>query len=310
MRRSGRAYRDQTSNHSADRRIAALASRQHGVVSGAQLRAEGLSKHAIQRRLAAGRLHRVRRGVYALGHLALTRRSRALAAVLACGSGALLSHRAAGGLWGFVGGSSALEVTVPGERKPGPDVLVHRSRAIHPDDRAVIEAVPVTSVARTLVDLAEVLSERRLADAVHEAEVLRLFDLRRVEQALARVAGRAGRHALGRVLSAYQDEPPFTRNEAERLFLELCASHRLPAPQVNTLVASYEVDFIWPQARLAVELDGGATHLTRRAFREDRRRDRRLAALGIQVLRVTWADLAGDAATLSAELAAIMARRR
>jgi hypothetical protein len=307
---SSRAYREESSNHSPDRRIAALAGRQHGVVSVPQLRAAGLSKDAIYRRVAAGHLHRLRCGVYALGHLALTGRSRSLAVVLACGPAALLSHRAAGQLWEFVPGDSPIEVTVRHRRKPGPDVIVHRSRIVHPDDRAVVDAVPVTSVARTLVDLAEVFSERRLADAVHEAEVRRLFDLTGVEQALARVPGRPGRHRLRRVLSAYDPQPPFTRNDAEGRFLELCARHSLPAPQANVSVGGCEVDFLWPEARLAVEVDGAAAHHTRRAFHEDRRRDRRLAALGIQVLRVTWRDLAVDAATVASELRWILACRR
>ena len=108
------------------------------------------------------------------------------------------------------------------------------------------------------------LSEQRLADAVHEAEVRRILDVRHVQGALARVAGRRGRHKLRRVLAAYGDGPPMTRNDAERAFLRLCADHALPTPQSNVLVGGFEVDFHWREARLVVELDGGAAHQTQR----------------------------------------------
>jgi very-short-patch-repair endonuclease len=160
----------------------------------------------------------------------------------------------------------------------------------------VVDAIPVTSPARTLVDLAEVLSQQRLADAVHEAEVQRILDVRQVDAVLSRIPGRPGRHKLRRVLAAYGDGPSMTRNGAERAFLRLCADHGLPTPQSNVRVDVFEVDFFWPRARVVLELDGGATHRTRRAFREDRRRDRVLAGRGIQVLRVTWWDLVEDAA--------------
>jgi hypothetical protein len=184
-------------------------------------------------------------------------------------------------------GSPRIEVTAPRGRRPRGGITVHRSRLIHPDDRAVVDCIPVTSVARTLVDLADVLSEPRLADALKEAEVLRLFDLTALEATLGRLPGRRGRHRLGRVLAEYSPEPRFTRTQIERRFLRLCAKHDLPLPDVNLWIAGHEVDFYWPDARLAIETDGAATHLTRRAFHEDRRRDRRLAALGIQVNRVS-----------------------
>jgi very-short-patch-repair endonuclease len=165
-----------------------------------------------------------------------------------------------------------------------------------------VDGLPVTSVARTLVDLADVLNERQLAKAVHEAEVLRLFDLRALEQAQASVPGRKGRHRLARVLAGYRDEPAFTRNDAERAFLELCEQHSLPQPIANAPLHGFEVDFFWPDKALVIELDGAATHLTRKAFEEDRRRDRALAVKGIQVLRVTWRDLNAGADDLAAIL--------
>jgi very-short-patch-repair endonuclease len=303
-------YGAQDGPHSADRAIQALAGRQHGVVSRAQLTAAGLTRRAIERRIEAGWLVRLHRGVYAVGHTALTNRSHLLAAVYACGPDALLSHRAAGALWGLLRPTQPIDVTAPRPRTKQAGIVVHRSRRLDEEDRALRDGIPVTSLARTIVDLADVLPERRLADAVHEAEVLRLFDLEAIERALARVPGRNGRHRLRRVLAAYNDVQPFTRNRAERLVLRMCKEHGLPAPQANTWIGSYEVDFHWPDAGLALELDSAATHHTRRAFHEDRRRDRALAARGIHVVRVTWRDLDGDEAGLARELATILARKR
>jgi very-short-patch-repair endonuclease len=249
------------------------------------------------------------RDVFAVGHTGLTADSHRLAAVLTCGRRALLSHRAAAELWGFVRSSPHYEVTVPRSGKRREGIVLHHSRALEPDDRALVRAIPVTTVARTLVDLAEVLDERRLAGAVHEAEVRRLFDLEAVERVLARVPGRAGRHRLRRVLAAYRPEPRFTRSRAERRLLELCERHGLPKPQTNVWVHGHEVDGYWADVEVVVEVDGGATHLTRRAFREDRARDRWLAAAGLGVVRITWFDF-DDETALARELAQIRQGRR
>jgi very-short-patch-repair endonuclease len=290
-------------------RIAALAGRQHGVASAAQLRDLGLTARSIEARLRVGRLIRLHRGVYAVGHTALTRRSRELAAVFACGPGALLSHRSAAALWGILRtGSPRIEVTARRARKGGRGITLHRSRAIHPDDGAEVEGVPVTSVARTFLDLADVVDARRLARALNEAETLQLFDLSSVQAVLDRANGRHGVGRLRRVLAAYVPQAAFTRSETERRFLRLCREHGLPQPRTNTWIGDQEVDAYWPDARLAIEVDSRTFHSTRQAFEEDRRRDRRLAALGIQVNRVTELDL-DDEAGLAAELRAIRARR-
>jgi very-short-patch-repair endonuclease len=197
-----------------------------------------------------------------------------------------------------------LDVTVPGKRRGQTGLVLHRTRLLHPDDRDLVRRIPVTSVARTLVDLAEVLPEERLAKAVHEAEVQRRFDLNQVQQTLDRLPGRRGRHRLTRVLVAYRPQPNFTRSRAERRFLSLCERYGLPRPQTNLWLGEYEVDAYWDDVRVAVEVDGGDTHLTRRAFQEDRTRDRRLAGSGVRVIRVTWADLQ-DEARLAAELRAV-----
>ncbi len=194
----------------------------------------------------------------------------------------------------------------PDPARSEPGITLHRSRSLTDRDRTLIAAVPVTTVARTLVDLADVLSERRLARAVARAEELRVFDLAALEAVQARVPGRRGRHRLRRVLAAYRPEPHFLRSEAERRLKRLCRDHGLPQPQFNVGVAGFEVDVYWPEARLALEFDGAATHHTRQAFHADRRRDRALAVEGVQTLRVTWPDLA---APLARQVLAILRRR-
>ena len=285
--------------------VGELAGRQHGVVSLAQLRELGVPRHAVDRRLRARRWYPLHRGVYAVGHRALTWRSHLIAAVYACGPGALASHRAAGALHGLVK-SGRIEVTAARGRKPKPGITVHRARSLHDPDRTFIAAVPVTTVARTLVDLADTESEERLAKAVHQAEILRVFDLRALEQAQARAGTRTGRGRLTRVLAAYQPELHLLRSRAERRVRDLCAEAGLPKPQFNISLGGYELDVYWPEARLALEIDGAETHDTTYAFHSDRRRDRALAAQGIQVNRVTWPDLNAD---LTRQLREILARR-
>jgi predicted transcriptional regulator of viral defense system/very-short-patch-repair endonuclease len=300
----GRAYGDPAGSHRAAAALAALAARQHGVVSVEQLRSLGFCKHAVRRAVERNRLLRVGRGVYAVGYLRSALDSRRMAAVLACGPGALLSHQAGAALQRLLPSSPQLHVTVPHGRAPRAGLVVHRSRLIHPEDRDVVRGIPVTSVARTLVDLAEDPDEQRLAKAVHEAEVQRRFDLHAIERVLDRLPGRAGRHRVARVLAAYRPHPNFTRSEAERRFLDLCKRHGLPRPQTNVWIGGQEVDAYWHDVGVVVQIDGAESHHTRRAFHDDRARDRRLAALGARVVRVTWVDLEEEA-RLAAELRAV-----
>jgi very-short-patch-repair endonuclease len=305
-----RVYDTPGNNHSADEALAALAGRQHGVVSRVQLRAVGLTKDAIRRRVERQRLLRVHPGVYAVGHVALTVDSRRMAAVLACGRGALLSHRAAGALQALLSWSPQFDVTVSGgvrSGKRGP-VVVHRSRSIEDEDRDVVRGIPVTSVARTIVDLADVLSDEKLARAIREAELRRVLDVHAIERVFERLSGRRGRHRLARVLAAYRPDLHFTRSMAERRFVALCKRHGLPAPSINVSVKGYEVDAYWSDLAIVVEVDG-EPHLTRAAFHQDRARDRALNACGIRVVRVTQVDL-DDEARLAAELRAVRAAAR
>jgi very-short-patch-repair endonuclease len=292
-----------------DLAVQRLASTQHGVVAQSQLIDLGLTPQAIYRRRLRGNLIALHRGVYAVGHIALTARSRELAAVLACGPEAMLSHRSAAALWGLRRTSSPrIEVTAPRGRKPRDGIVVHRSRVLEEEDRALMDAIPITSVARTLVDLADVLQPSSLEKAVNEAELLGLFDFCGLERTLERVFPRRGRGRLAGVLQAYRSQPQFTRSSGERRLLRVCREHGLPCPKANLWVAGHEIDLYWPDARLAVEFDGRAVHRTTRAFHDDRRRDRALAACGIQVVRVTERDL-DDEATLAGELQQIRGLR-
>jgi very-short-patch-repair endonuclease len=276
------------------------------VVSRSQLVELGAHKDAIRRWVADERLYRLHRGVYAVGHEALTPRAHFIAAVYACGPDALLSHRAAGALEGLLDATSVIEVTAARGCKSKPGIRVHRSRLVHPDDRTEVDGIAATAVARTLVDLADVLNERQLSAAVRQAELLRVLDLRAIEATLERLPGRTGRHRLKRVLAKHEPEPHLIRSEAERRLKRLCGKQHLPQPQFNVQVAGREVDAYWPDQRLALEVDGARTHHTRHAFHEDRRRDRALAAEGIQTLRVTWPDLN---ASLMEQVREILRRR-
>jgi very-short-patch-repair endonuclease len=192
-----------------------------------------------------------------------------------------------------------IEVTAPRSCKPKPGIHVHRARTL-PSPTSV-NGIPVTGPARTLVDLGDVLSAERLAKAVEQAERLRVFDLTAVERELR---GRGGR--LRAVLAEHRPEAHLLRSEAERRLKRLCEAVGLPLPRFNLQLHGYEVDAHWPDAHLVVEVDGAETHATRTAFHRDRRRDRALAAQGVQVLRVTWPDLEEK---LVDQLRAILRRR-
>jgi very-short-patch-repair endonuclease len=276
-----------------DPAIAALAKRQHGVVSRRQLLAAGVTARAIEHRLAMRRLHHVHRGVYAVGHPLVSGEGRYLAAVLACGAGAVVSHRSAAAMWDLRPSSSpVVHVTVARRgtrRRRG--IAVHATRWLPSEEVAAKDAVPCTSPMRTLVDLAAVLRPRDLSRALERSLMLRLFDRAALAAALAHAGGRRGTGALGRLVAELDDEPPPARSELERRFLELVRAARLPAPVVNGRVGAYEVDFHWPAHRFVVETDGRATHDTPIAFERDRERDLALALAGFDVVRISWRQL-------------------
>jgi very-short-patch-repair endonuclease len=211
-----------------------------------------------------------------------------MAAVLACGPDAFLSHRSAAALWGIGPAAGSLIDVSTGRRglaaKPG--IALHQVRCLPTGDCTRHDGIPVTSVTRTIFDLAEVLDPTRLERAFEEAERLQLLDLRPLRQLLERSRGRRGLATLRRLVAA-QAGPPDTRSELERRFLDLCREEDLPQPQINKQVLGFEVDAFWPSARLVVELDGFAFHRTRAAFERDRARDAALQLAGFRVLRIT-----------------------
>jgi hypothetical protein len=214
-------------------------------------------------------MFRVHRGVYAFGRRDLTREGRWLAAVLACGDGAVLSHRSAAALWGIgVREGKAVAVTAPRSRHGSPGIELHRTRVLPADDVTNRRGVPTTTLPRTLADLADVLTEPELARAIHQAEVTHSLAARSLHEVARRAQGRRG---VGRLRRAIGDNRDCTRSELERRFLRLCDRHGLPRPETNVEVAGLEVDFLWREERLVVELDGWRFHRTRLAFEQESR---------------------------------------
>jgi hypothetical protein len=294
-----------------DARIAALAARQEGVVARLQLLALGLHPRAISRRVAAGRLHPVHRGVYAVGHRVLGPRGRWMAAVLAGGPDAVLSHAAAGALWGLrPSAASRVDITVPhttGARAQA-GLHIHRSRRLG-DNVTTHEGIPVTTPARTILDLAAVLQRRPLERLLDSAENARLTDVASLE-ALARAhAGHRGATKLLATLDIHTPGTTLTRSELEELFLALCRAHGLPQPLVNHHVAGRERDFVFADHRLVVEIDSWTFHRTRRQFEADRYRDAALLLAGYRTLRVTDTQLEYGPRAVAATVAAALSVR-
>jgi predicted transcriptional regulator of viral defense system len=297
--------------------MAALARRQHGVLSLRQLGDIGLSASGVRNRVASGRLHRVHRGVYAVGHPLLTRDGRLMAAVLACGGGTALSHRSAAAHRGLrADGRNAIDVI--SQRRPGRrigGIAAHTSATLLARDVELVGAVPTTTLARTLLDLADVVTPRQLERAVEQAEVLRALDMRAITDVLTRADGRRGAATLRAVLSEMRLGTTTTRNDLEEAFLEICRDAGTPPDGVNVWIpypdgGGAEADFVWQRHNLIAEVDGRATHLTPRAFEHDRRRDQRLAALGWRVVRFSWRQVATEPDGVAATVSALHAAQR
>jgi predicted transcriptional regulator of viral defense system len=289
----------------ADAAIADLAERQHGVVARAQLDELGMGRGAIEWRLRNRRLHRVHQNVYAVGHRVLSVRGRWMAAVLAAGPGAVLSHRDAGALLGLRASAGGLvEVTAP-RRHNRPGLRIHRAD-LAPDEVTEVDGIPVTTVARTLLDLAAVLPRAQVERAIERAEALGLADTVSLDALLQRHRGRRGTATL-REARDTGIEPALTRSELEDRFLTFLDARGLPRPEVNVdlqLAGRWiQPDFLWRDQRLIVELDGHQTHGTRAAFERDRERDRILQADGWRVIRVTWRQLHDDPDAVARDLA-------
>ena len=274
--------------------VARLATAQHGVVARWQLLLLGLSPQSVDRRVRSGRLHPVHRGVLAVGHRALTKEGRWMAAVMAGGRDAVLSHASAAAAWELRrAGGAAIHVTVPRDtgRKRRTGIRIHRSTTLEPTETTTVRAIPVTGPIRTIIDLAAKLQGRPLEHVLDLADQRRLIDFAELRRRLAEHAGRPGSPSLQAVLSLYTAGSTVTRSEMEERFLGLCDSHGLRRPEVNTRIEGEEVDFVWRAARLIVEVDGYAYHRSPSAFESDRERDVVLAVAGWQVLRFTWTQL-------------------
>lgn len=280
-----------TSGSSADATIALIAARQHGVITLGQFRGIGLGQTQVAYRLRVGRLHRVHRGVYAVGHPSLSRDGRFLAAILATGSGAVLSHRSAAELWGLVlDADGPVDVTVPGKRRSRPGLRLHDTTRLDRADITHSAGVPVTGPARTLLDLATTPTDDRvLRRAVREALVQRRVDERGLRTQLQQARGNRGAGRLGAILELGMLA---TRSELEDRVLDLLDAHGFPRPGVNALVhvgsQTFEVDFLFEDQRLIVEADGARFHETFVSRQDDIHRQAILEAADYRVVRVTW----------------------
>jgi very-short-patch-repair endonuclease len=286
--------------------MAELARRQGGVVALWQLLELGFTAKTVEHWVETGRLHRIHRGVYAVGHRAIVWKGRLTAAVIACGPEAVLSHRSAAAWWALLPSERArVDVTAP-RRHRLKGIDAHTS-ALDACDHTVHEDIPITTIARTLLDLAEVVPARRLAAAMEAAERMKLFDLAAVHDVLQRSPGRRGHKQLRSLLSNYEPEP-MTRSKLEIAFWEFIEEEQLPRPDGNALIGPYEVDILWAAQRVIVELDSREYHLTTEAFERDRSRDIELQVVGYVVIRVTPRKLRNERSRLAAQLRTLLAR--
>jgi very-short-patch-repair endonuclease len=278
-------------------------------VSLAQLLALGLSQDAVERRARSGRLRRVHRGVYAVGGAVVPREGRWLAAVMACGEGAVLSHLSAAVLWNLLTyDASQPHVTAPASRQGVPGIRLHRSRSLDAQDTTNHRGIAITTVHRTLLDIAAHVPDRHLERALAQAERLQLYDQRAITDVIARANGHRGTKVL---TNAIADEPQFTRSELEARMRNLARAHNLPKPEFNISLDApdhpgIEVDCYFPSHRLVVETDGWETHRTRKAFEDDRAKDAALTAAGYIVVRFTWRQLRYDPQTVAERIKAIL----
>lgn len=303
-------------NHGIGHRLADLASRQGGVVSLAQLQGLGLSSAAVLGRARHGSLHRVHRGVYAVGHRAIDWETELRAALLACGDGAVISHGTAAALWGLSERAPVLvELTVPveaGRKLEG--IRCRRCRYPAPEEIGEERGVLCTTPARTMVDQAGRLGLASLRRLVEQAAILDLLDLTECDQAIAAAKGRRGRRRLAAILAEWRSEDdavPDVRSRLEARTLSRLLALGLPRPLVNQPISLGDrtviADFLWPEERLIVETDGRHTHETAAAFQRDRLRDQELLAIGYRTIRITWLQMRDEADAVMARIAAALA---
>jgi very-short-patch-repair endonuclease len=290
--------------------VARLAARQHGLVTHRQLRRLGFSSGRIGRSSRAFRLHRVHRGVYSLGHPVLSDHGRCLAAAMASGRGAVVSHEAAAWLWGLLSPCPrVIDVTVPrhGDRRAG--IALHHSSTLVPGEHGKFGPIPVTALPRTLLDLAATCSPRLTWSAIDRAERRGVLDLGAVDAMLKRRKGHRGVERLRKALAIYR-EPGFYRARSERLFRRLTKDAGLRRPLLNTWVEKFEIDAYWEEERFAVEVDGWEAHRTRKAFEDDRLRAEEMKLAGIDVIRISARRIETEPGEVGRRLALLLRRRR
>ena len=309
-----------------DEAIRATAARQHGVVTRRQLLDAGVSASGVNRRLHAGRLQRVHRGVYLVGPVEPPH-ARAMAAVIACGPTAKLSHLSAAILWelwqparrnrrtrtaadptrGATRYPDPIDVTVYGVHRRRPGIRIHRVSRLDQDETTHHHGIPVTTPVRTLVDLAGVLGSRTLERVVSRAERERLVKPDALRALATRHAKRPGIATLRSILDA-PGGSQLTRSEAEARFLALVRKARLPPPRTNVQMGPYEIDFLWRAQGIAVEVDGYRYHSSRPRFEGDRRKDAWLLAQGIKVIRLSWRQIVDEEVATAVQVGQVLSR--
>jgi len=274
----------------------------------------GLTASAVRKRVSRGNLHRIHRAVYAVGRSKLTGRGHWMAAVLACGPNAALSHRSAAGLWGLLPDNrSKSDISLPSPSARARQAIeVHRSVTLTANDVTSVDGIPCTTVARTLVDLGDVVPSRAVERAVEQAEVLQLFDLNEVERAIDRAGRRRGGGMLASVLEDLHGQT-LTESELEEAFLALCRDTNLPTPEVNAWMTlpdgtPAKIDFLWRRERLAVETDGHRFHRTRQSRERDTRRDVLLRLAGFEPVRFTGRQVVFEKEWVTRTLLALASR--
>jgi hypothetical protein len=290
------------------------------VVALEQLRQLGLSASGVRDRVEVARLHTVHRAVYSLVPLTLLgRNSRFMAAVLACGPDAALSYRCAAALQQIRSTARTnIDVTIPGRSpRKHAGVDVHRSTTLTPEDVTTVHGIPCTTVARTILDLAQVIKGRPLERALDQAEILGLLDIAALLGQIERNKARPAAKRLQAVLDQHYIGSTPTWSELEEALLAACRRGGLPMPEVNALIDPHDsdptairVDFVWREQRVIVETDGHQTHRTRQAFEEDRLRDQRLAVAGWVVIRITWRQLTQRPSEVTDRIARLLSRQR
>jgi very-short-patch-repair endonuclease len=286
-----------------------VASKQKGIVTRGQLLRAGLSPEQIRFAIEHGVLIRLYRGVYAVGHVALAPWARDLAAVLACGPHAVIGYWSAAYVWGLVEGPpDQIDVILTGgRRRPKPGVRLHLDSTLDTHDLRNRHNLPITSPARTIIDLAAETPIDQLERLIAEARVKGLIRDGELEKALQRNVGRSGTRRLRAVLEV-EGKPGITRSEAERILRRVLRQAGLPQPQTNIKVGPFEVDFLWPEHGVAIELDSWQFHGHRRAFERDRRKGLALQAAGLDLIRLSALQIRDESFPVIAQIARALDR--